>query len=198
MTQPLDDRLLVAIQKMVESYIDVRMRYYRPWAYQVKAVTPGPPVKMDLVSLSSEMPNLTQIVLWPGASGAWSTPAVGATVTVTFENGDSTQPRISGTDALNNPTTVTSKASISTSIFAPIVQVGDNLARPLAHATEVASDMSGISTLIAALSAYATAIKAIADPTNVATPVITAACTAAELVISTNSSTLPTTKIEGT
>jgi hypothetical protein len=201
-TQPIiDDRLRLAIQDMVEAYVDVRMRYYRPWLYQVLSVTPGPPVKMDLKStVPTQMPDLTGITLWPGPDGAWSTPPVGATVTVTFANGDSTNPRISWTDPNNQPTTTTSKASIESDIFAPIVKIGDATARFLAHALEVGNDMTAISTLISALSVYVGAIESIADPVppHTVTTTLQAACTAATAAIAAQAATLPTIMAEGT
>ena len=201
MTQPIDDRLLVAIQTMVEAYVDVRMRYYRQWKYTVTSVTAGPPVTMDLASLSpTEMPNLTNITLWPGPSGAWSQPPIGATVTIRFANGDSTMPEIVNTDANNPPTNVTSKATIETDIFAPLVKLGDATARVLAHALEVGNDFTALSTLISAISVYVGAIESIADPVppHTVTTTLQAACTAATAVISAQATTLPTVFVEGT
>jgi len=200
MTQPIDDRLIIALQNMVEAYVDVRMRYYRPWKYQVVNVTPGPPTVVDVNSTDPLMPNLTNVTIWPDSTGGTSTPPLGATVTVIFENGMSTQPRVVGTDANQIPTSVVLDASTTMTLGQHSGSIAMGPApQGLAHSTPVTAVNTDISVFITALQTvlsqmvlgYSSLTAGQITAWNAAVTTIQSAITAQNLLI-------PTTVVTGT
>lgn len=196
------DRLQEVIQRMFDAQLD-RLKFMMVWEFQVQNVDNGPPVMCQLVSVDPRMPNC-DVMLRPGADGAYCTPAEGSTVLVGFAGGDPSKPYIFATD-YNSPTTTSSNATTESDVFAPVVKIGDILARPVAHSLEVSTDMTAISTIITAIGVYAAAILAggggtgpLVDPGGGATSTLATAVSTAVSAIAGQAATLPTTKGEMT
>ncbi len=100
------DRLQDPVATIVED-VQAALLYHLSWPFTVQSVSPGPPVTMTLLSNDSRMPNLQNVVLWPGPSGAWATPPNGAAVRVRYVAADPGQPEVYGLDPANPPTSVT-------------------------------------------------------------------------------------------
>ena len=138
------DRLKDPLDSVIEE-AQAALLYYLTWPYTVNTVDAGPPVTMQLLSNDSRAPNLQRVVLWPGPSGAWSTPPVGATVRVRFVAADPTQPEVYGLDPANPPTSVTIAGG------GPAVgRVGDAVALDSPGPAEILGSVSGTECTITA------------------------------------------------
>lgn len=128
MTQSTD-RLQSALRGINQA-LNPRQVFAMTWEYTVIDATPGPPTKIDCQVVdpetSAHLPQqLTQLVLWPGPSGAVAVPAPGSLVRIGFVNGDPTKPFVQGLDPNSKPLTVVVDASVEASLgpSAPVVQL---------------------------------------------------------------------------
>lgn len=104
----MSDQLLNALKSLLHGLLP-DLRYAMVWEYTVISVTPGPPVKIEAIiadPTAPVMPNVENIVLWPGPSGCYALPALGSIVRLGFANGDATKPMMVGLDPNAAPTMV--------------------------------------------------------------------------------------------
>ncbi len=117
------DRLIDPFVAAVDD-VTPQMLYYLRWPYTVATVSAGPPVTMTLTSNDARAPDLQGVVLWPGPSGAWAVPPVGAAVRVAYTAANPAMPEVVALDPYHAPTTVTVGGTVGNAAAA---RVGDTV-----------------------------------------------------------------------
>lgn len=183
------DRLLTAFARIID-LLQPRLLYLAIWEYRVVSVSGTGPVKISAraVASSCPLPELSDIALWPGPSGAYAVPLPGTSVRVAFADGDPTKPMIVGLDPAATPISVYAHASA-------LVELGDALAVPLAKASPVAADMVALASALAALATFAPTCVTAPPGTSAA---LVAAIAAAQATLASNIALMPTIKTRAT
>lgn len=95
------DPVLGAISNIVEALTD-KHRYFAPWEYRVVQRT-GERLVLQIVRVSSGMPNLENVRIRPGVAGLRMRPKLGSLVIVSFVNGDPARPIVTAFDDAESP-----------------------------------------------------------------------------------------------
>jgi hypothetical protein len=121
---------------------------------------------------SKAVPSVDQVPIWHGIPGAKVKVANGARVLLGFHNSDPARPYA----ALWGQTTA---VEIHFPASTLVSLGGENGTHPVILGDQLRTAQNALNsallTALAAVNSYAVAVKAIADPTNVATPVLTTA-----------------------
>lgn len=161
-----DTDLSETLRTMVEEFSD--RAHVVPYRYVVIGIDVDG--RLELQSQDPVAPDVQRLAVWPGMAGDSCNPTPGSEVLVDFIAGDPAQPIVRG---------FANEAPLERVIDATTaIKVGANAVSPIAQAVKVDANFAALKVLATALGTYATAIQAIADPTDVATPVLTAAITA--------------------
>lgn len=120
----MSDRLRSAILTVLDSLLP-RLDYAFVWEYRVVFVSPTPPIMLDARAISTDapMPDISQMLLWPGPSGAVAVPQVGSRIRLAFADGDPAKPMIVGLDP-EAPPTMTYLGGL---VGAPAARLGDTV-----------------------------------------------------------------------
>ncbi len=146
-------------------------------AFEYRVVQQGSDGRLQLqaVNKSSGIPDSLLVPVWPGVPGVTAKHKPGSTVHVIFVENDRTKPRIVHFDG-SSPLELHFDA-------ATLIQLGANAVHHAAFGEVTDANFSALKTFAIALNAYAVAIQAVADPTNAATPTLTAAAAAFEAAL---------------
>jgi hypothetical protein len=194
-------RLMGALTAMVQELAGVtylRLRRYRFVAGTSKLALQA--VDRDpLTQLASPLPDMLAVAEWSGVPGISAILPPSLEVVVGFANGDPQRPFLVSYSTLAPAikTTIAATAEIDIGPLCASVKIGP-VPQPLAMAVPTSASFAALATVLAALGAYATAIKAVADQSNAATPVLLTAVGVAEAAIAAQAALLPTLVLEGT
>lgn len=125
------DPVLGAISNIVEALTD-KHRYFAPWEYRVVQRT-GERLDLQIVRVSSGMPDLRNVRIRPGVAGLRMRPKLGSLVIVAFVNGDPARPIVTAFDDAESPGFIPDETAVaavavllgSTSASDPIVRKSD-------------------------------------------------------------------------
>jgi hypothetical protein len=175
------DRFKAALSNAVKSAIP-DIEYRVPYAAKVDAQGAGTvdidPIGTDLV------PTMAQVPLMLGAPGLTSAGASGGVVLVCWAGGDPSQPRAYAFDPDSRGGTLVWN-------YDQMSLGGEAGAEP---ATKSTIQKTSLDVFLLALDAYVTAIQAVADPSNLATPAMKTAIAALKTALPTWAAT--TTKVK--
>lgn len=120
----MSDRLRSAILTVLDSLLP-RLQYGFVWSYRVVFVSSTPPITIDARAISEDapMPDISQMLLWPGPSGAVAVPQVGSRIRLAFADGNPAKPMIIGLDPEAPPTLT----FLGGAIGSPVARVGDTV-----------------------------------------------------------------------
>ena len=100
-TSEASDRVTAALAAHIDARTD-HHRFFAPWRYRVVQRT-GERYDLQVVRVSSGMPDLRLVRVRPGVAGMRSRPMIGSHVLVSFIDGDPAQPVISACDDYDSP-----------------------------------------------------------------------------------------------
>ncbi len=134
-------RLPSAMQRMVEAFT-AHHKFFAPWEYRVVQRN-GERMHLQVVRVSSGLPDLLNVRVRPGVAGLRAHPKVGGSVLVSFINGDPARPVVTSFDDADSPGFV----SDETAVAATLVLLGSESATdPVVRKSDLQSAVDSIRT----------------------------------------------------
>ncbi len=134
-----------ALARTVE-LLTAHHRFYAPWEYRVVTRT-GERLNLQIVRVSSGMPDLRSVRVRPGVAGMRGRPKLGSLVTVRFANGDAARPFVESFDDADSPGFVADEIIMQAGAHS--VGPADEL--PAEHATSAESLVLAFQCILGAL-----------------------------------------------